>query len=198
MKKVQEISIGGHNFHLDDDAFERIEKYLIHFRAKLIENEPEITKSQEDEVINEIEARIAELLIAETGGGMRAVTLSMISRITSQLGMPDGSVETDNDKEQNTMYVNTNPETKKKLYRDIDDKLIGGVCSGIGEFLKLDAVIIRLVMIFAGLAGGAGIWVYLILWIIIPAAKTPAQKCEMKGILVTAENLRSFSTKLNK
>ena len=196
MKKVQDASIGGRNFFLDEDAFQRLGEYLGHFRAKLSGNGPEMTAGQVDEVMNDLESRIAELFESEVGTGNRTVNIKMVQKVTSQLGMPDGSQESE------TTYGNGGQpgsgmpsfgEPHKKIYRDIDDKAIGGICSGLAVYFDVDVVLIRLIAILALILGTAGFWVYVILWIVIPKAQTPVQKCEMRGLPLTAENLARFT-----
>ena len=91
MKKVQDASIGGRNFFLDEDAYERLGEYLGHFRARLNANSPKMAPEQIDEVMNDLESRIAELFMKETGSTNRTVNIGLVNRVTSQLGMPDGS-----------------------------------------------------------------------------------------------------------
>jgi phage shock protein C len=76
------------------------------------------------------------------------------------------------------------------MYRDTDNRVIGGVCSGMGAYWNIDPVIVRILFIALTLAGGLGILVYLILYIVIPEAKTTAQKIEMKGNPVNINNIK--------
>lgn len=196
MKKVQDASIGGRNFFLDEDAFQRLGEYLGHFRAKLSGNSPEMTAGQVDEVMNDLESRIAELFENEVGTGNRTVNIKMVQQVTSQLGMPDGSQESETAYSAGGETAGGIPpfgEPHKKIYRDIDDKAIGGICSGLAVYFDVDVVLIRLIAILALILGTAGFWVYVILWIVIPKAQTPVQKCEMYGLPLTAENLARFT-----
>ena len=79
--------------------------------------------------------------------------------------------------------------TTKKLYRDPENRILGGVCSGMSIYWNIDPVIIRILFVIAALWGGGGIFVYLILWIVIPEARTAAERLEMTGEPVTAENI---------
>ena len=81
----------------------------------------------------------------------------------------------------------------KKLFRDPDNKSLGGVCSGLALYLIADVVLLRVLFVIALFMGGVGFWAYIIFWIVAPMAYTAAQKCEMRGLPVTAENLRKFS-----
>ena len=81
----------------------------------------------------------------------------------------------------------------KKLFRDPDDKKIAGVCSGLALFLGVDVVIIRVIFLIALICGSAGGWIYIVIWIAAPEARTAAEKCELRGIPATAENIRRFT-----
>ena len=81
----------------------------------------------------------------------------------------------------------------KKFYRDLDGNMLGGVCSGIATYFNIDVVIVRIIFVVALILGSAGFWVYLVICIIAPAARTATEKCELRGIPPTEENLRMFS-----
>jgi phage shock protein C len=76
------------------------------------------------------------------------------------------------------------------MYRDPDNRVIGGVCSGMGAYWNIDPVIVRIIFIALAFAGGIGVMVYLILYIVLPEAKTTAQKIEMKGDPVNIHNIK--------
>ena len=183
MKKVVNAGIGGHSFVIDEDAYQRLETYLAHFRARL--------QGGEDEVMEDLENRISELFLAEINQPSQVVTLDMVQRIIAQLGMPDGSYETasgDADHSSDT-------PAPKKFYRDPDGKNIAGVCSGIALYFDIDVVLVRILFLVLLFAGTGGFWIYLIVWIVAPLADTPAKKCEMRGIPATAENMSKFNVK---
>lgn len=81
-----------------------------------------------------------------------------------------------------------------RFYRDSDDKKIGGVCSGIAKYFNIDVLLVRVIAVLLIFCGTSGLWAYIILWFIAPLAETPLQKCELRGIPPTAENLRNFRT----
>ena len=168
MKRVTNACVGGRNFTLNDDAYNRLDAYLRNFKAKLT-----VPESQKAEVMDDIESRISDLFFQEVGETSRVVTLEMVEKVVSTLGMPDGSPET------GYAYSQAFAEDKapRKLYRDMDNKGVAGVCS------------IRIIMLVALIAGTSGFWIYLVLWIAVPKAVTPAQQCEMRGIPATAENM---------
>ena len=110
----------------------------------------------------------------------------IVEKVISQLGMPDGSSTT-----PPPVY---DPKAIRKLYRDTDDIRIAGICSGLALYFGIDTALVRIIMLVALIAGSAGFWIYVILWIAVPKAITPAQKCELRGLPPTAENLSKFTT----
>ena len=88
--------------------------------------------------------------------------------------------------------------TTKKFYRDPDNKTIGGVCSGLAAYLDIDVTLIRIIFLVALICGSLGFWVYVIFWIVAPMAKSASDKCEMRGLPITAENLKRFSSSSKK
>ena len=188
MKKVTNACIGGRSFTLDEDAYGRLSAYLEHFRARLT-----VPELQKGEVMDEIEGRIAELFYQEVGDGARVVSLSLVEKVISTLGMPDGSAETGTTGASFSSKTSESGSVPKKLYRDKDEKRLGGVCAGLSWYFDVDVTLIRVLMLVALICGTAGFWVYVILWIAIPAADTPARKCEMRGIPATAENMARYA-----
>ena len=183
MKKVVNACLGGRNYTLEEDAFERLGRYLEHFKLRLT-----VPESQKAEVMEEIEGRMAELFTQEVGTSGRVVSLEMVNRVAATLGMPDGSSE------DGFGGGTAAPQSARKLYRDADEKKIAGVCSGLALYLDVDVTLVRIFMLAALIFGTAGFWVYVILWIVVPLADTPAKKCELRGIAPTAENMSRFTT----
>ena len=90
-------------------------------------------------------------------------------------------------------YNGAQGTSRRRLFRDLDNKTIGGVCSGLAAFLNVDITIVRIISLLTLLLWGTGFLVYLVLWIVVPVAKTPADKCMMRGLEPTAENMARFS-----
>ena len=183
MKKVLNIGLGGRSFIVDEDAYQRLESYLTHFRGKL-------ASDTSKEVMDELESRIAELFLQDLSSSSQSVSLALVERVISQLGMPDGTAEPGGN---TPPYQRPEAKPLKKLYRNPDDRMIGGVCSGLSAFIGLDVVVVRVLMAVLFFSATAGLWLYVILWIVAPKAETPAQKCEMNGLPVTAENMARFT-----
>lgn len=184
MKKTLNIGIGGKSFIIDEDAHERLKDYLGTFRTRLKDD-------QGQEVMDDIEARIAELLLENLGSSQQTVSLDMVNQITAQLGMPDGKPEKETHYEEMKEETNMNPV--KKLYLDVESRKIGGVCSGLAAYFDIDVTLIRIIFLALLIGGGFGFWLYIIIWIVAPKAMTPAQKCEMRGIEANAENMARFT-----
>lgn len=210
MKKVVNVSVGGRSFSLDEDAYARLIAYFDHFKARLDRD----TQSAKEEVMADLENRIAELFDQGTGGASyRVVNLALVTKVVEQLGMPDGSMEhetgassqgqnqesgTDDEYPRSGLgvdftYNGAQGTSRRRLFRDLDNKTIGGVCAGLAAFLNVDLTIVRIVSLLTLLLWGTGFLVYLVLWIVVPVAKTPADKCMMRGLEPTAENMARFS-----
>lgn len=179
MKKTVNINLAGIIFHIDEDAFDQLNGYLNRIK-KHYKNEDGC-----EEIASDIEARIAELLQEK---GVEIISIDNVEELISILGEPE-SYEENDEKDNSESYQYKSVKNKKRIYRDGENEIIGGVCSGIAAYFDIDPVFIRLVFIIA-LFTGPGVLIYLILWAIIPEAKTTAEKLQMKGEEVTAENIK--------
>ena len=95
--------------------------------------------------------------------------------------------------EKGGIILSRTEKINKKLYRDSDNKLVGGVCSGFSCYFDVDVTVLRVLFLAALILGGFGFWIYIVVWFVAPMAKTASQKCEMRGLPINAENLRRFS-----
>ena len=186
MKKTISAAIGSTNFIIDEDAYARLDAYLSAFRAHLS------ASPDNGEVMNDLENRIAELLSASVKGEGRAVNIDMIEDVIGRIGMPDGSPYTEGG-QQNAGRAAGDPATHK-FYRDMDHRSLGGVCSGIAAYFNIDVTLLRVLFVILLLCGSCGFWIYMVLWIIAPKANTPTEKCQLRGLEPTYENLSKFTT----
>ena len=193
MKKTINVAIGGCSFTIDEDAYNTLNDYLERFKAALD------STSSSTGVMDELEVRIADLLKGKLGG-RQVVDLAMTQCVIGELGYPEGykPAEEQNGKDEAPKeeyhYSGTDGEKPaRKLFRDPDGKKLAGVCSGIALFLNVDVVLIRVIFLVALICGSAGFWIYLVIWIAAPEARTAAEKCELRGIPATAENIKRFS-----
>ena len=186
MKRVETIHINGIVFSIEDDAFGKLGAYLDAL-GNYFEHE-----QGGREIIADIEARISELFIERNGNTKQVVTLTDITQVIETLGSPEDIAGTDADFETGSVPpprpAQQPSKPSRRLYRDPDHRYIGGVCSGIAAWLGISPLVVRLVFIIT-VFYGASVVVYLLLWIIVPKAKTTAQKLEMHGEPVTINNI---------
>ena len=179
MKKTININLAGFVFYIDEDAYETLQKYLNNIRSYLGNTEGR------EEIIDDIESRIAELFSEKQ---KQVITLVEVNEIIEVMGQPEDYM-TEEEFEETTFQ-----QPNKRLFRDPDNTVLGGVCSGVGHYLKIDAVWIRLIFL-AMLWSGLSILFYFVLWAIIPKAETTAQKLEMKGKAATLSNIEDYVRK---
>lgn len=191
MKKTISAAIGSKNFIIDEDAYARLDVYLKAFRAHLG------SAAGVNDIMNDLEERIAELLAGHIHPESGVVTIDMIETITSQIGMPDGTSADRGSSTTGQAYSSagsaSSASPRHKFYRDPDKRSIAGVCSGIAEYADWDLTIVRIIAVVLLLCASCGFWVYLVFWIVAPLAKTPTEKCELRGIEPTFENLSKFT-----
>jgi len=198
MKKTFTINISGSVFHIDEDAFEKLQRYLQmlnrHFGTAL----------EGQEILQDIEARIAELLIEKTGNKVEVVTNEMVDDVIARMGRPEDFMEAE--EEEHTTKAQTEPTAssyeqpiRRRLYRDGENRVLGGVSSGLGAYFNMDPVIWRIIFILLFFVMGPfNILLYLILWIAVPKAKTTAQRLEMRGKEATVSNIeKSIKEEMN-
>lgn len=181
MKKTINAAIGGCSFTINEDAYDCLDNYLERFKAAVADG------SQSSSMLDQLEARIADLLKYKLGS-REVVDLRMAEAVIGELGYADLP---ENKKQEAPKHEES--RTGKKLFRDPDGKSIAGVCSGLALYFNIDVVLIRVLFLVALICGTAGFWIYVAIWIVAPMASTAAEKCELRGIAATAENIKKFS-----
>ena len=205
MDKTKNISLGGFSFLIEENAYTALSQYLAEVRQHLQHN------SDRDEIIFDVEQRMAELLKDRTAN--REVIMHQdVLYLIEVLGKPEQYVED----EETDKATNAAPEASaqafsanKPLYRDIDDCKIGGVLSGMAHYFNISPTMLRIafavclilsfvvsyrwIFLFNGVSW-AIIILYILLWMIVPAAVTTAQKLEMQGAAVTLDSLASYKS----
>jgi phage shock protein PspC (stress-responsive transcriptional regulator) len=181
MKKTLTINLAGQVFNVDEDAYHRLQDYLDKIKTYFSE------EKEVDDIMRDIEIRIAELLGEKITPTRQVVTLQDIEEIIKIMGEPHEFG--DPDKEKKSAYYHS---SARRVYRDPDNRVLGGVCGGLGAYMGVDPLIIRIIFIVVFFGFGVGLLIYLILWIIIPEAKTTAQKLEMRGEPVNVSNIGGF------
>jgi phage shock protein PspC (stress-responsive transcriptional regulator) len=181
MKKTFTINISGTVFHIDDDAYEKLNAYI----SKI--NRHFGNAAEAREIVEDIESRISELFQERVKNGNEVITIDQVEEIITIMGMPEAFDDT---KEGDEIKHKTTGSGGRKLYRDPDDRVLGGVCSGLGAYFNIDPVIIRLIFVLLVFLGaGSSIIIYLILWIVVPKASNTAQRLEMRGEEVNINNI---------
>ena len=180
MKKSLKISLGGVAFIVEDDAYAALDSYLELLKEYLG------ATVESEEVINDIEDRAAELL-TDMLKGKAVVTLEMVEQVIAILGKPEEIAGEDVDNESS--FASADDKPRRRLFRDSENALIAGVCSGLGVYFNVDVLVFRILFAVLVFANGLGLVLYLILWIIVPGAQSSRQRMEMRGEKVTFSNL---------
>ena len=184
MNKTININLAGTFFHIDEDAYLKLQNYLDVIKRFF-------TNSQgKDEIISDIEARIAELFIERVQHDKQVVNTKHVEEVITIMGQPEDYIVDDEifDDEPKTKKT-YGSKTHKKLFRDPENQYIGGVCAGLEHYLKIDSLWIRLFFILFTIFSGFGIIIYIVLWILVPEASSTAQKLAMTGDPVNISNI---------
>ncbi len=174
MKKIININLSGRVIPIEDSAYEKLQAYIESLRRYFANEE------SRDEIINDIESRIAELLHEKIRKGATAITDEDVNEVIASMGTVEDfeAEEKENassattasasqeSNQQNYSYAEKKP--RGRLYRDSNDKFIGGVCSGLASYLNVDPAVVRLLFAIIGFGTGIGFLAYIILWIVLP------------------------------
>lgn len=195
MNKVHNINLGGYAFTIDEDAYASLKRYL-----KSIRNHFSSSEGYED-IMSDIELRLAELF-REHMQNREIVTMKEVRTAIDIMGTPedfgiaDPQAETGHeDREKQNEKRSAGEDipkykTGKRLFRDPDNKIFGGVCAGISAYFGIsDPIWLRILFIILFLSGGSGILVYLILWLIMPVAQTAKERLSMRGEPINVDNI---------
>jgi len=180
MNKTVSINLGGFSFHIDEDAYQKLSRYFDAIKRSL-------SPDGRDEIMNDIESRIAELLSEKLSNDKQVVSLTEIDQVIAVMGQPeDYRIE---DETTQTTYSYAGNTRSKKLYRDKEKGMLGGVLAGFGHYFGVDPLWLRIIMVILLFSWGIGIIPYIIFWILVPEAKTTAEKLEMTGQPITISNI---------
>ena len=179
MKITVSINLGGYSFNIDEDAYAELKRYLknleLHFAGE----------ESSSEILSDIESRMSELFRAKLTTYKQVINIEDVHQVIKVLGTPEDISESEG------------PSTRDKfsspgyhrMYRDPDHRVIGGVCAGMAAYWNLELWLVRVIFFILALMG-VGILIYLILYIVLPEAKTTAEKIEMKGNPVNIHNIK--------
>ncbi len=186
MKKTLSIHLGRQLFVIEEDAYDKLQSYLKQLEQSLANEEGLM------DIIEDIEMRFAELLHSYLSDSRKVVTLQDVVKAAESLGEPemisDESGEPNHSK--SSAFSEKDSNTSKRLFRDMSNPMVAGVCSGIAAYVNIDPVIIRIIFVIFGFMG-FGVPVYIIFWLIVPSAKTPSERLQMRGKPVTVDSLKA-------
>jgi phage shock protein PspC (stress-responsive transcriptional regulator) len=176
MNKTVNINLGGIFFHIDEDAYQKLTRYFEAVKRSLTGN------GGQDEIMNDIETRISEIFSERISSNNHVVVLQDVDAMIAIMGQPeDYQLEQDETSSQQT-FQNQSKNRGKKLFRDMDNKILGGVSAGFAHYLGIDSLWIRLALVLIVIAGfGSPILVYILFWVLVPKAITTADKLAMTG-----------------
>lgn len=183
MKKTININLGNHVFQIDEDAYEILKSYLENLEQHFSGTE------EKQEIISDIESRIAEDFSNQSSGTI--VNESMVKNIIARMGSVSDIAE--NESKNSSKDFGNSTEMPKRFFRNTDDAILGGVASGIAAYFGVDPLIPRVLFIIFALTGGFSVLIYIILWVIMPEAKTAEEKAQMHGKAFTLKDIENLA-----
>ena len=199
MNKTVNINLAGTFFHIDESAYQKLQRYLEAIKRSFTDSEGR------EEIIADIEARISELFYERVDNDRQVVSNALVEDIIAIMGQPedyivDEEIFEDDDepikksKSKHKSKVkgeSSNSKTQnKKLFRDRDNSYVAGVCSGLAHYFGIDTIWIRLIWIFLALgSAGTFVFIYILFWVLVPEASSTSEKLQMKGEPVNISNI---------
>lgn len=191
MKKTLTVNLGGTVFHIDEDAYLLLDKYLSNLKFHFKKEEGA------EEIVKDIELRISELFSEKVNAGVQVISIDYVEEVIARVGKPEElsandeeKKDTDGQSASNTADNKEYTQPHRHFFRNPDDTILGGVAGGLAAYLGWDATAIRLALILLMIFGvGTIIPIYIVCWIIVPVAHTAAEKLAMRGESVTVENI---------
>lgn len=184
MNKTVNINLAGTFFHIDESAYGKLTRYLDAIRHSLSGSQGS------DEIMKDIETRIAELFSEKIDSNKQVISVKELDEVIAIMGQPEDYAVDEEIFEDTANTSKSQEKSYKQLFRDSDDKYIAGVSSGLGHYLGMDAIWVRLLWVLLTIfTSGTFVLIYIILWILVPEADTVAKKLTMKGKPVNISNI---------
>ncbi|MFA7445829.1 MAG: PspC domain-containing protein [Flavobacteriaceae bacterium] len=181
MNKTVNINLGGTFFHIDEEAYQKLSRYFEAIKKYLSDSDGK------DEIMKDIEIRIAELFSQKLKSDRQVISIKDLDEVIEIMGEPE-DYRIDDDAPERPSFTSTQ-KTSKKLYRDTEGGILGGVLAGLGHYFGIDKVWLRIIFALLFIFYGTGFLLYIILWIVMPEAKTTSEKLEMKGQPINISNI---------
>ena len=185
MNKTVNINLAGTFFHIDEDAYQKLQRYLEAIKRSFTDSQGR------NEIIADIEIRIAELFNERVENDKQVVSVKEVEEVIAIMGQPEDYMVDEEifEDEPKRTYTSSRPNSTRKLYRDTESAYIGGVSSGLSHYFDVDPLWIRIAWVILFFGFGTGILVYILLWILMPAAETTSEKLAMSGKPVNITNI---------
>ncbi|MBC8051560.1 MAG: PspC domain-containing protein [Sphingobacteriaceae bacterium] len=181
MNKTIIININGIVFHIEEDAYEVLKSYMTEVKRHFAYS------NDSDEIVTDIENRLAEMFnekLAEQN--KQVIILADVEEVTAQMGKAS---DFDLNEEDDTFDARK-IKSPRTLYKDSDDRMIGGVCAGLGHYFDIEVKWVRLITLLLTLFSGIGLIPYLVLWIVLPTARSRQERMAMKGEAINLQNFK--------
>ena len=184
MKKTFTINISGSVFHIDEDAYEKLQAYLQMLSSHFG------TDADGREILQDIESRISELFSQRMETSDKNVIIEpWVDEVMERMGKPEDFMEEEEIQEEEKPLADES-KIRRRLYRDPDSRVFGGVCGGMAAYFNMDPVVLRIIFfLLFFVIGPFNILLYFVLWIAVPNAYTTAQRLEMRGREATVSNI---------
>lgn len=190
MKKTITVHIANFIFNIEEEAYQQLQSYLTKISAQFS------VKEEREEIMYDIESRISELFREQLTIQKEVIVEEDVLDMIAVMGSPEEYIVDEEEKEpfvaNNQFKEESKTKTKsRQIYRDEENAILGGVCSGLAAYFGVDPIVLRILFIAIILMGGSGILIYLILYFAIPAAKTLGEKLKMKGEKVDVSSIKN-------
>lgn len=176
MNKIITINLGGIAISIEEDAYDLLRSYLLSVK--------DYFKGTENgaEIVDDIESRIAEMLYEKLQNQSPSINVADVNEVIAVMGQPK---DFDDSADEETFSTSR----KKRLFRDPDDGMLGGVCAGLSKYLDVEVTVLRILALIMIFAFGGGLFIYFVLWVVIPKARTTAEKLQMTGEVPNIDNI---------
>tara|TARA_R110002073_G_scaffold24309_5_gene82277 strand:+ start:4142 stop:5866 length:1725 start_codon:yes stop_codon:yes gene_type:complete len=185
MNKTVNINLAGTFFHIDEDAYQKLQRYLEAIKRSFTDSQGR------NEIIADIETRIAELFNERVENDKQVVSIKEVEQVITIMGQPEDYMVDEEifEDEPKRTYSTSRTNSTRKLYRDTENAYIGGVSAGLSHYFGIEVLWIRLIWVLLFFGAGTGVLVYILLWILMPAAETTSEKLAMSGKPVNITNI---------
>ena len=184
MNKTVNINLAGIFFHIDEDAYLKLQRYLEAIKRSFTDSQGQ------SEIISDIEARISELFSERIQNEKQVVGVKLVDEVITIMGQPeDYLVDDEIFEDEPRQKHRSKSKPTKKLFRDTDNSYVGGVAAGVGHYFGIETLWVRLIWVLLIFGAGTGVLLYIILWALVPEARTTAEKITMSGDPVNISNI---------